>query len=102
MWPQGVLRAGSANAALAVLCALVLAPIYGLLIVADRTPTRLGSAWTITRSIRTFFSRAGVDAACLTQPTPHSLQFRHANPVESPGIGRAPDTDETRNSDQRE
>jgi len=81
MREMGELRPFTVDAVLAVLCALVLLPVYGLLVLADRTSLRMmlkpagatGSeparrravqpkvTWTITRMSRTFLSRVAVD-----------------------------------------
>jgi len=117
----GELRPFTVDAVLAVLCALVLLPVYGLLVLADRTSLRMmlkparatGSeparrravqpkvTWTITRMSRTFLSRVAVDVSA-RRPAQHHLEFRHSPPAESPGVGRVSDNDETRNTDQRE
>ena len=117
----GESRAFTVDAVLAVFCALVLLPVHGLLLLADRTSLRMmlkparatglerarrsavqpKPTWTITRMPRTFLSRVAV-VVHRRRPAQHPLDFRHSPPVESPGAGRVSDNDETRNSDQRE
>src|SRR5678809_83128 len=102
----GELRVFTVEAVLAVFCALVLLPVHGLLVLADRTSLRIllkrartgaserarcravqpKSTWTITRMLRTFPSRVAVDVYP-KRPAQHHLDFRHSLPAESPGAG---------------
>jgi hypothetical protein len=118
---SSALRFDTADAVFAAVVALVLLPVHGLVLLADRTSLRNllvparpleagharrrthqpGQTWTITRELRTIFSRAAVRHSDARR-APHTLNFRHTPPAESPGRWFVAAIDETRTIDQRE
>ena len=116
------MRPPTVDAVLAVVRALVLFLVRGLMAQADRTPLRSTlrvapdlpqgevmvrrdqpePVWTITPELRTPITRDVVGRIERPRPADNLLFFRHAVPAESPGARWMADIDETRNSDQRE
>src|SRR4051812_44417134 len=102
-WRSSATRVTPLEAVLSVLCALVQLPVQGLFMRTDRTLARTSGkpgAWTISRLLSTPSSLA----APMGSPgaAADHLSYRHAPSVESPDAGAVMDTDETRNTHQRE
>src|SRR3954462_3660486 len=100
------------DAVLAVLIALVLLPVRGLMQQADRTSPRMlldelqpDATWTITSDRETSFKRVAARRLRRVHrawPATNLLQSRPAPSAESPGDQRASSINEKRDSDQRE
>src|SRR3569833_2926344 len=108
----GAQRRSMADAVLAMLIALVLLPLRGLMQQADRTSPRMlleplqpDATWTITADGATPFKRAAarlVRRVHRTWPAHNLLQSRSAPSTESPGKWSRSSINEKRDSDQRE